>query len=98
MSIQDDHQMASLSQPNSAVEEFDRLELESFQNMVQAGVVVAVPAALHYCAEHEISAPAWLIKAALDLLCDLLKREKSTKRGRAAGAIARYRQDMIDMT
>jgi len=30
------------------------------------------------------------------MLCGLLKREKSTKRGRSCGAVARYRQDMID--
>ncbi len=63
---------------------------------MDAEVVVAVPAALHYCDEYGLRAPAWLVKAALKLICGLLKREKSVKRGRAAGAIARHRQDMID--
>lgn len=90
--------MPSFSEPNHALEEFDRREMKNFERMVQASVMVGVPAALHYCAKHEVSVPAWLVRAALDLLCDLLKREKSTKRGRAAGAVARYHQDMIDMT
>src|SRR5262249_46483840 len=59
-------------------------------------VVLAAPAALHYCLEHDIAPPRWVAEAALLLLCDLLKREKSKRRGRAGGSVARYRQDMID--
>jgi hypothetical protein len=71
--------------------------MRNFERMVSAGVTVGVPAALHYCVEHQVKVPPWLARAALHLLCDLLKRETSTKRGRSAGAIARYRQDMVDM-
>jgi hypothetical protein len=71
-------------------------ELELFRQMVDAGVLVGVPAALHFCIEHVVPAPGWLLGAAMTLLCDLLKREKSTQRGRARGAVARYRQDMVD--
>jgi hypothetical protein len=88
--------MTGLGQRNSAVDEIDRKELDKFQGMAAGGVAVAVPAAVHYCLENEVPVPQWLLKASLDLLCDLLRREKSTKRGRAAGAAARYRQDMID--
>jgi hypothetical protein len=75
---------------------FHDMELEKLQKAHESGVIIAVPAALHYCHEHDRVPPPWLIQAALDLLCDLLRREKSTKRGRSAGAVARYRQDMID--
>ena len=90
--------MSNLENRNHALEAFDRREMELFKRMVEAGIPLGVPAALHYCSEHCLSVPQWLVKAALDLLCDLLKREVSTKRGRSGGAVARYRQDMIDMT
>jgi hypothetical protein len=71
-------------------------ELERLKKALDAGVVLAVPAALHYCREHELQAPAWAIQAALDLLCDLLKRETSQNLGRSGGAVARHRQDLVD--
>jgi hypothetical protein len=89
--------MSDPSRPNEALEGIHRRELELFRRIVEAGVMIGVPAALHYCDEHKVNAPAWLVKAALHVLCDLLKREKSTKRGRAAGIVARHHQDMIDM-
>src|SRR5262249_25562918 len=78
------------------VAEFDRRELELLRKCYEAKVVLAAPAALHYCLEHDIAPPRWVAEAALLLLCDLLKREKSKRRGRAGGSVARYRQDMID--
>jgi hypothetical protein len=74
---------------------FDR-ELNNFERMYEAGSNVAVAGALQFCAEYGISPPQWLVHASLKVVCDLLRREKSTKRGRSTGAIARYRQDMID--
>jgi hypothetical protein len=90
--------MPTAGEPNPDLDEFNRREMEGFKRLVETGVLVGVPAALHYCAEYNVTVPRWLTKAALELLCDLLKREKSTKRGRSAGAVARYRKDMIDMT
>jgi len=57
---------------------------------------LGVAAALHYCDEHDLDAPRWLIRAASELVFALLRNEKSKKRGRACGIVARYRQDMID--
>ena len=90
--------MSSSEEPNHALAAFHRREMDLFERMVEADITLGVPAALHYCSEHGLPVPAWLVKAALDLLCDLLKREVSTKRGRSGGAVARYHQDMIDMT
>lgn len=81
---------------SSAVQELHRQEFEQLRNAYEAGVIVAAPAALHYCLEWGVAPPQWVVEAALHELCDLLKREKSKRRGRAAGAIARYRQDMVD--
>jgi hypothetical protein len=71
-------------------------EFERMNKAYRAGVIVAVPAALHHCREYQVSPPEWLVEAALHLLCDLLKRERSKNRGRSGGAIDRYRQDMVD--
>ena len=75
---------------------FHEMELERLQKALGAGVMLAVPAALEYCLEHGLVPPPWLIKSASELLCDLLRREKSKKRGRSAGSVARYRQDQVD--
>lgn len=82
--------------PFSSLKALDETELEYFKLMTQSRVAVAVPAALHYCAKHELDAPRWLAVAAMELLCDLMRREKSNRRGRSCGHIARHRQDMID--
>lgn len=85
-----------IHQRNDTLDQYHRRELEILRRGLDAGVTVAVPAALHYCLEHRLPAPEWLCGAALTLLCDLLKREKSKKRGRSTSAVARYRQDLVD--
>src|ERR1043165_2106140 len=57
---------------------------------------LAAVAAIHYCRTHRLPAPEWLIDGAGNLLFSLLRHAKQGKRGRASGAVARYRQDMID--
>jgi hypothetical protein len=57
---------------------------------------LGVASALHYCAEHGVTAPPWLVQAASEILFVLLRNDKTKKRGRSAGIVARYRQDMID--
>lgn len=84
--------------PFRTVAQAHETQLCCFETMLRSGVAVAVPAALEYCQRNNLTAPPWLLAAATDLLCHLLKREKSTKRGRACGFVARYRQDTIDYT
>jgi hypothetical protein len=72
------------------------MRLACFEVMAGSGVVVAIAAALHYCRQHRLHVPPWAVAAADELLCDLLRRERSNRRGRACGAVARHRQDMID--
>lgn len=83
---------------NSAIVRIHEREMEFLRLMANAGIAVAVPAALHYCHEHKYPVPDWLSKAAIDLLCELLKSEKPTRRGRTATHVARHRQDNIDFT
>lgn len=87
--------MHASARPRGAGEAHNE-EYERMRKAYKAGVIVAVPAALHYCLEWGYGPPQWVLEAALEQLCDLLRREKSKKRGRSAGAVARYRQDMID--
>ena len=71
-------------------QELDRLNDMSAQNDI--GVV----AAMYYCANEGICPPPWLTQSASKLLIELSKRERSRKRGRAGGRIARYGQDLRD--
>jgi hypothetical protein len=89
--------MPRFERPFNSIEELHEIELDHLKTMFDSGVAVAVPAALHYCVEHGLDAPPWLMGAATVSHCALLRREKSKKRGRACGAVARYRQDMIDL-
>ena len=82
--------------PFRSLTEVHNFQLGCFETMAGSGVVVAIAAALHYCRQHDLEAPRWVVAAADDLLCDLLRREKSNRRGRASGTVARHRQDMID--
>jgi hypothetical protein len=88
--------MSRLDGPYCSIEELHETQLNDFESMFRSGVAVAIPAALHYCAEYGLGAPAWLVKASVDLLCITLQRNSPKKRGRAAGLVARYCQDMID--
>ena len=88
--------MARYSRPFASLEQLHANELACLETMAQSGVQLVVPAALHYCIQHELTPPPWLLPTVTEMLCGLLKREKSTKRGRSCGAVARYRQDMID--
>jgi hypothetical protein len=92
----EDQIMSYIDNRNSAVRAIDEREMEIFRRMYEADVKLAIPAALYYCNEHEFAPPTWLVRAALEFLCDLLKRERSTKRGRSGGTVARYHQDTID--
>lgn len=88
--------MPVASRPFASFSALHEHELARLETMAKSGVALAVPAALHYCVQHQLSPPPWLLPATTEMLCNLLKREKSTKRGRSCGVVARYRQDMID--
>lgn len=72
----------------------DERRFEIFRSMAQSEI--GVLALLDYCNEHEIVPPPWARLAAVDLLCDLIKRERTTRRGRSGGIYNRFRQDLID--
>ena len=80
---------------NKALKSFFDRELESL-NVVTVHRELAVAAALELCAEEGIRPPSWVVREASQLLIRLLLNEKTKKRGRAAGLIARYRQDHWD--
>ena len=88
--------MSRLDGPYCSIEELHETQLNDFEAMLRSGVAVAIPAALHYCAEYGLGAPAWLVKASADLLYINLRRNSPKKRGRAAGLVTQYCQDMKD--
>src|SRR5215216_6393029 len=57
---------------------------------------LAGAAAVHFCLQHRIPAPEWAQRAGAELLMDFLRGENSGRRGRAAGYVARYREDQKD--
>jgi hypothetical protein len=71
-------------------QELDRLHQAAAHNDI------AFAAAFHFCVSEGKCPPKWLIKEIDDLLIELLKRERTTKRGRSAGRVARCRQDLWD--
>lgn len=83
-------------QPAGPLDDFHERELNELK-AVTVHPELATAAALDYCAREEICPPAWVVKKAAELMCYLLKREKAQKRGRTAGHIARYRQDLCDL-
>ena len=61
--------MPRFERPLCSIEELHEQQLGVFESMARSDVGVVIPAALHYCAEHDVVAPAWLVKASADLLC-----------------------------
>ena len=87
--------MMPCKRPFRSIEELHQREMDYLKRMWDSGFTIAVPAALHYCNEHRLNVPPWLLKAALDAHCALLRGDKPKKRGRAASLVARFRQDII---
>ena len=82
--------------PAGLLDRFHERELNELK-AVTVHSELATAAALDYCAKEEICPPPWVVKRAAELMCDLLNREKAERRGRTAGRIARYRQDLWDL-
>ena len=81
--------------PSASLMALHETQLNHYETMLNSGVAVAVPAALDHCIKNNLHVPRWLQEAALTLLCDLMGREKSRKRGRSCGSVSRCRQDMV---
>jgi hypothetical protein len=81
---------------NASIRDLHERQLRIYQGMMHCGQWIVAAAALDYCREHTICPPPWVVEAASRLLCDLLRREKSNRRGRSCGYVARHRQDRID--
>ncbi len=74
------------------------MQLNALRDMANSGYSIAVPAALHLCQTWRAPVPEWLLEAGIELLCQLLRNEKSTQPGRHSTHVARARQDNIDGT
>jgi hypothetical protein len=87
--------MKSCCGVDRAPSEFDLRELDAFRRLKKHSEI-ATARALDYCATHEICPPAWLAEAAASLMIELLKREKTSRRGRTASHLARFQQELRD--
>jgi len=82
-----------LRPPNALFDhELDRIKGASRHNDL------ALAAALRLCVVERVAPPLWVLEGVDELVTDLLRRERSAKRGSYAGRVARYRQDMRDYT
>jgi hypothetical protein len=82
--------------PFCSIEELHEQQLGVFESMARSDVGVVIPAALHYCAEHDVVAPAWLVKASADLLCELLCSVTYKERNLASNIVTQHRRNMRD--
>ena len=71
-------------------------ELEVLRRAAEGGNELAPAAALFFCAQYEADVPGWLTVLAARCYCEQLHPTKPKKRGRAAGPLERYHQDMVD--
>jgi hypothetical protein len=75
--------------------EYHLRELDKFRRLSDHKEI-ATARAMDYCARYRICPPEWLVAAANSLLTELLKREKTSRRGRAGSYLARFRQQLWD--
>src|ERR1700689_1763216 len=73
--------------------EYHLRELDKFRRLSDHKEI-GTAGAMDYCARYQVCPPEWLVAAANSLLIELLKREKTKKRGRAGSYIARFRQHL----
>lgn len=82
--------------PYRSLKKLHETQLNNFEAMFRTGAAMAIPAAVHYCAEHGLVAPAWLTKASADLFCTILRSDTPKAIGRANGFVTRLREHMKD--
>jgi hypothetical protein len=87
--------MARFQRPYDSTEELYETELEDLRFMSNAGLNLAVAAAMAYCAKYGLAHPAWLSLASTKMMCELLSKTAAAGCGRSSGVTNRHRQDMI---
>jgi hypothetical protein len=85
--------MTSCSGSDRTPSAFDLRELDKFRRL-ENHREIATARAMDYCATNQICPPEWLVVEAASLMVELLKREKSTKRGSTSGHLARFHQEL----
>jgi hypothetical protein len=78
------------------LDRFHQRELEALEMMACDGSQIATSAALDYCHRYGPSLPSWFVGPAAQITKESLRKEKTSKRGRSAQPLDRYRQDMVD--
>jgi hypothetical protein len=76
--------------------EFDLRELDKFRRLTEHKEI-ATARAMDYCATRQVCPPEWLVVEAASLMIELLKREKTNRRGSTASHLARFHQELKDV-
>jgi hypothetical protein len=79
-----------------SLNQFHQRELQSLETMARGGTLIATSAALDYCYKYGLSLPSWFVGPAAQITKESLRKEKTSKRGRSAQPLDRYRQNMVD--
>src|SRR5260370_35801604 len=82
-------EMTACSETDRAPSEFDLRELDKFRRLTEHKEI-ATACAMYYCAIQQICPPEWLVAASASLMIELLKRGKTTRRGRNGSYLARF--------
>ncbi|MDB5550203.1 MAG: hypothetical protein JWL86_187 [Rhizobium sp.] len=82
--------------PTSRTLELYARELNRLRRVAEAGSELAPAAGMFFCATYDVAVPRWLVLHAARGYCMQVRPNRNKKRGRAAGPIDRYRQDLID--
>jgi hypothetical protein len=90
--------MPQFERPFNSIDELHATELDWHIRMIQSGVEVAVPAALHHCHTHKLAVPQNVVVSSIELHCVTLRRDKRARRGRTANSLSRYQQTMRHFT
>jgi hypothetical protein len=77
--------------PFRSLKKLHETQLNDFEAMFRAGAAMAIPAAVHYCAEHGLVAPAWLTKASAELFCTILRSDTRKTIARANDVVRQLR-------
>jgi hypothetical protein len=71
-------------------------DVEQLELAFQSGVALAAPMAMYFCRKYRFRPPSWVMAAAVQIECALLRGDPLGARGRSNGIVHRYRQDRID--
>jgi hypothetical protein len=87
--------MVGPGEDDGLAEAYPHRYLDTLRSIAEAGVDLAVPAALHYCAQNKVPPPEWLAERASNMLNALLHLQDVRARKRMRQMIITYKKNQI---